>query len=51
MERGVSVEQCTYALSDCLQHANEIRKKHTLAVSGDFCVIPLLLQNLILLVT
>ena len=47
MKRGFSVEQCAYALFECPQHANEITKKHTEVVSGEFCVIPLFLKNLI----
>ena len=41
MKRGFSVEQRMYALFECQQHVNEITKKHTQVVSGEFCVIPL----------
>ena len=37
MKRGFLVEQCTYDLFECLHYVNEITKKHTLAVSGEFC--------------
>ena len=45
------VEQCMHALFECPQHVNEITKKHTKAISGEFCVISMFLQKLILGVT
>ena len=51
MKRDFSVEQCTYALFECPQDVNEITEKDTKAVSVEFFVIPLLLQNLLLCVT
>ena len=33
------VEQFTYVLFGCPQDVNEITKKHTYAVSGEFCVV------------
>ena len=50
MKRVLLVKRWMYALFECPQHANEITKKHTLVVSGEFCMIPLALQNLIVLV-
>ena len=45
------VEQCMYALFECPEVFNEITKNHTKAVSGEFCVISLFLQKLILGIT
>ena len=39
------VEQCMHALFECPEDVNEITKKHIKAVSGEFCVISLFLQN------
>ena len=43
------VEQCMHALFECPEDVNEITKNHT--ISGEFCVISLFLQKLILGVT
>ena len=37
-----------HALYECPDDVNEITKKHTKAVSGEFCVISLYLRKLIL---
>ena len=46
-----TIEQCMHALFECLEYANEITKKNTKAVSGEFCKILLFLQKIILGVT
>ena len=51
MKIGFWVEQCWHALFECQEDVNEISKNHTKAVSGEFCVISLFLQKLILGVT
>ena len=51
MKIGFGVEQCMYALFECPEDVNEITKNHTKAVSGEFCLISLLLQKLTLGVT
>ena len=51
MKIGFWVEQCMRALFECQEDVNEITKTHTKAVSGEFCVISLFLQILILGVT
>ena len=48
MKIGFWVEQCMHALSECLEDVNELTKNHNNAVSGEFCVISLFLQKLIL---
>ena len=45
MNIGFCVEQCMHALSECLEDVNEIIKKYTKAVSGEFWVISLFLQK------
>ena len=40
-----------HALFECPEDVHEITKNHTKAVSGEFCVIYLFLQKLILEVT
>ena len=45
------VEQCMHALFEYPEDVNEITKNHTKAVSGEFCVLSLFLQKLILGVT
>ena len=37
-----------HALFECPENVNEITKNHSKAVSGEFCVISLFLQKLIL---
>ena len=44
MKGEFSVEQCTYALFECPQDVNEETKKHTKAVSVEFCVFFLFLE-------
>ena len=51
MKIGFWVEQCMHALFECQEDVNEITKTHTKVVSGEFCVISLVLQKLILGVT
>ena len=51
MKIGVWVKQCTHALLECQDDANEITKIHAKVVSGEFCVISLFLQKIILGVT
>ena len=51
MKIGFCVEQCTHALFGCPEDVNEITKNHTKAVSGELCVISLLLPKMILGVT
>ena len=48
MEIGFWVEQCMHALFECIEDVNEITKYYTKSVSGEFCVISLFLQKLIL---
>ena len=48
MKIGFWVEQCMHALFKCPEDVNEITKNHTKAVSGEFCMIFLLLQKLVL---
>ena len=48
MKIGLGVKQCMYALFECQEDVNEITKNHTKAVTGEFCVISLFLQKLIL---
>ena len=43
MKIGVGVEQCMHALFECTKDVNEITKNHTKVVSGEFCMISLLL--------
>ena len=45
------VEQCTQALFECPENVNEITKNHAKAVSGEFCLISLFLQKLVLAVS
>ena len=40
-----------YALVEYQEYVNEITKNHTIVVSGEFCVISLILQKFILGVT
>ena len=47
MKIGFLVEQCMHCLFECSEDVNEITKNHTKAVSGEFCVISLILQKLI----
>ena len=51
MKIGFWVDQCMHALFECPEDVNEIRNIHTKVVSGEFCVISLFLQKLILGVT
>ena len=51
MKIGFLVEQCMSALFECPEDVNEITKNHNKVVSGEFCVISLFLQILILVVT
>ena len=48
MKIGFWVEQCMHALFECSEDVKEIKKNHTKAVSGEFCMISLFLQKLIL---
>ena len=48
MKIGFWVKQWTHALFECPDDVNEITKNHTKAVSGEFCLISLFLQKLIL---
>ena len=48
MKIGVWVEQRMHALFKCPEDVNEIAKNLTKAVSGEFCVIYVFLQNMIL---
>ena len=48
---GFWVEHCLHALFEWQEDVNEITKNHTKMVSGEFCVISLFLQKLILGVT
>ena len=48
MKVGFLVEECTHALLEYPEDVNEITKNHTKAVSGEFCVISLFLQKIIL---
>ena len=49
MKIGFWVEQCLHAsLFECQEDVNEITKNHTIAVSGELCVIPLFLRKSIL---
>ena len=48
MKIGFWVEQCMHALFECPEDVKEITKNHTKAVSGEFCMISLFLQKLIL---
>ena len=45
------VEQWMHGLFECPEDVNKITKNHTKAVFGEFCVISLFLQKLILGVT
>ena len=47
MKIGFWVELCLHALFGYQEDVNDIRKNHTKAVSGEFCVISLFLQKLI----
>ena len=47
MKIGFWVDQCTHALFESPENVSEIRKKHTMAVSCEFCLISLFLQKLI----
>ena len=47
MKYSFSVAQYMYVLFEC-PHNPKIAIKHTIAVFGEFCVISLFLQNLIL---
>ena len=51
MKIGFWVEQFMHALFECPEDVNGITNNHTIAVSGEFCVISLFLKNLILGVT
>ena len=51
MKIGFCVDQCMHDLFECPEDVNEITKNHTKAVSGEFCLISLFLQKLILGVT
>ena len=51
MKIGFWVEQCLHALFECQEDVNDITKNHTKAVSGEFRVISLFLQKMILGVT
>ena len=44
MKIGFWVEQCTHVLFQCQEYVNEITKNHTKAVSGEFCVIFVLVK-------
>ena len=48
MKIGFWVEQFMHTLFECPEYVNEITNNHTKAVSGEFCVISLFLQTLIL---
>ena len=48
MKIGFLVEKCMHTLFESPEDVNEITKKHTKAVSGEFCVISTFLQKLIL---
>ena len=48
MKMEFCAEQCMHALFECPEDVNEISKNHTNVVSGEFCVISLFLQKLIL---
>ena len=48
MKIGFWVEECMHALFECTEDVNEITKYHTKSVSGEFCVISLFIQKLIL---
>ena len=48
MKIGFGVEQCMHALFECPEDVNEITMNHSKAISGEFCVISLFLQKLIL---
>ena len=43
--------KCTHALFECPEDVNKLTKNHTKAVSGEFCLITLFLQKMILGVT
>ena len=45
MKIGFWVEQYMHALFECPDYANAITKIHNKAVTGEFCVISLFLQN------
>ena len=51
MKIGFGVEQCMRALFECPEDVNEITKNHTKRVFGEFCMISVFLQKLILGVT
>ena len=51
MKIGFCVEQCMHAFFECPEDVNEITKNHTKAVAGDFFVISLFLQKMVLKVT
>ena len=51
MKIGLRVELCMHAKFECPEDVNEITKNYTKAISGEFGVISLFLQNLILGVT
>ena len=51
MKIGFWVEQCMQTLFECPEDINEITKSHTKAISGEFCLISLFLQKMILGVT
>ena len=42
------VEQCMHALFECPEDVDEITKNHTIVVSGEYCVVSLFLQKLII---
>ena len=46
MKIGLWVKQCLDALFECQEHVNEITKNHTKAVSGEFCVISVVLRKI-----
>ena len=51
MKNGFWVEKCMHALFECPEEVNEVTKNHTKTVFGEFCMISLFLQKLILGVT
>ena len=48
MKIGLWVEQCMHALFECPEDVYEITKTHTKVVSGEFRVISLFFQKIIL---
>ena len=44
MKLGFWVEQCMHAFFECPEDVNEITKNQTKVVSGEFCVISLICQ-------